>query len=289
MMMNGLWIRHVLGLGCAIALCADCSSATPAGLENDTCTVAAGPKTLANLTEASGAALSRRTPGVLWSHNDSGEPLLFAVDAGGAPRGRVRVPNATVEDWEDVSAARCPSGTCLYIADIGDNNESRRQITVYRIPEPQPSDPQSGAAEIFTAAYPDGAHDAEALFVVNDIVYMLTKGPSTVLYRFPTPLRADATMPLERVAELPLKRVTDAETSSDGAWVTVRNGEEVAFYRAADVARGGAPAVTVPLQSLKEPQGEGVAMDATGILYLTSEGERAGSLRSLRCTLPRSG
>ena len=41
----------------------------------------------------------------------------------------------------------------------------------------------------------------------------------------------------KKVAELPLKRVTDAETSSDGAWVTVRNGEEVAFYRAADVAR----------------------------------------------------
>jgi hypothetical protein len=249
--------------------------------------VADGSKALEDVPEASGAALSRRTPGLFWSHNDSGQPVLFAFDSSGARRGRVRVPNATVDDWEDVSAARCPNGNCLYVADIGDNNASRRQITVYRIPEPQPQDTESQAADVFTAAYPDGAHDAEALFVVNDVLYVLTKGPSTVLYRFPTPLRTAATMRLERVAELPLKRVTDAETSSDGAWVAVRTGEEVAFYRAAAVARGGSAALTVPLRSLKEQQGEGVALDANGMLYLTSEGERAGSVRTLRCTLPK--
>jgi hypothetical protein len=249
--------------------------------------VADGPKPLPNLPEASGAALSRRTPGLLWSHNDSGEPLLFAFDTSGALRGRVRVPNTAVEDWEDVSAARCPAGNCLYIADIGDNERVRRQVSVYRIPEPQAEDKQSDAAEVFTAAYPDGPHDAEALFIVGDNAYIVTKGASTTLYRFPTPMRAGTQMKLERVAELPLKRVTDAETSPDGAWVAIRTGEEVAFYRAADLARGGSAAVTVPLQSLKEPQGEGVALDGGGMLYLTSEGGRAGSLTTLRCTLPK--
>jgi hypothetical protein len=285
-MTNGLQLRKALVLAAAIALVADCSSAGPARLDNDTCAEPSEARPLANLPEASGAALSRRTPGIVWSHNDSGQPLLFAFDASGALRGRVRVPNADVEDWEDVSVSRCPAGTCLYIADIGDNNTARRQITVYRLPEPPPDDTESDAAEIFTAAYPDGAHDAEALFVLNGVVYLLTKGPSTALYRFPTPLRTGATMPLERVADLALTRVTDAETSTDGTWVTVRNGGEVAFYRAADITRGGPAAITVPLRNLKEPQGEGVALDASGTLYLTSEGGRAGSLRTLRCTLP---
>src|SRR5687767_1112606 len=102
MMTNGVWIRNTLALACAMAACADCSSASPAHLENEACVVADGPKPLPNLPEASGAALSRRTPGLLWSHNDSGEPLLFAFDTSGALRGRVHVPNAAVEDWEDV-------------------------------------------------------------------------------------------------------------------------------------------------------------------------------------------
>src|SRR5262245_44719285 len=84
------------------------------------CVVAAGPTALPDVVESSGLAISRRTPGVLWTHNDSGsDAVLFAIDKDGRLLGRVRVPVRT-RDWEDVSAARCPSGDCLYIADIGD-------------------------------------------------------------------------------------------------------------------------------------------------------------------------
>ena len=35
-----------------------------------------------DIPESSGLALSRRTPGLLWTHNDSGnEPFIFAVDS----------------------------------------------------------------------------------------------------------------------------------------------------------------------------------------------------------------
>jgi len=40
--------------------------------------------------EASGLAVSRRHPDRLWAHNDSGEPVLFAVDEHGTTKGRVR-------------------------------------------------------------------------------------------------------------------------------------------------------------------------------------------------------
>jgi hypothetical protein len=45
----------------------------------------------------------------------------------------------------------------------------------------------------------------------------------------------------------------------------------------------------VALGGLGEPQGEGVAVDASGTLYLASEGRpwnRGGSLISLQCAVP---
>ena len=243
-------------------------------------------KPLADLREASGVALSRRTPGLLWSHNDSGQPLLYGVDAAtGSVRGRVRVTGAMVEDWEDVSVAACPGGSCLYIADIGDNRLARRSVSIYRIPEPQPQDADSTRAEVFTAVYPDGPHDAEALFVASEDLYIVTKAAATAIYRLPKPLRAGGNMMLERVGRLALKRVTDAETSTDGKWVAVRTNQEIGFYRTADVERGTPRGITVSVRTLKEPQGEGVALDGQKV-YLTGEGSRAGTLNVLRCTLP---
>ena len=277
----------VVALAVVVTACVDGAPASAERASLDVCTADGATKPLSGLPEASGAALSRRTPGVIWSHNDSGQPLLHAVDASGQSRGRVRIPNATVEDWEDVSVAACPGGSCLYVADIGDNNRARRSVTIYRIPEPQPQDTASAQADVFTAVYPDGAHDAEALFVAADEVFIVTKDVTAGLYRFPTPLRPGAAMMLERVTSLPLRRVTDAETSSDGAWVAVRTNDAVVFFPTADLTRVKPQEMTVSLRGLKEPQGEGVAIDANGLVYLTGEGPRAGTLNMLRCTLPK--
>src|SRR5437660_5290761 len=92
------------------------------------CQITEAISLLQELPEASGLAASRRTPGVLWSHNDSGEPVVFALTPAGAVKGRVRVTGARVKDWEDIAVGPCPQSTCLYIADIGDNNETRRTI-----------------------------------------------------------------------------------------------------------------------------------------------------------------
>jgi hypothetical protein len=251
------------------------------------CTISSGPTRLQGIGEASGLTLSRKTPDLLWSHNDSGAPVLFGLDRSGV-RMQVRVPKATVTDWEDISAARCPSGDCLYIADIGDNRRIRRNVTVYRVAEPGPAAAETSPPEIFTASYPDGPHDAEALFVLDSGLFIITKDEAGVLYRLPQPLTTNGPMTFQRVGTLGFRRVTDADASPDGRVVAVRTNDEVVFYRATDLTDGGgAPrGIRTSLRALKEPQGEGVALDGVRDVYLASEGTgRAGTLTSLRCSL----
>src|SRR5262245_45881211 len=115
----------------ANALGALLTIATLTGAEQP-CRIASGLSRLPDLPEASGLAASRRNPGVLWTHNDSGDPFVFAITSTGGVKGRVRVTGAQVWDWEDIAVGPCPKGTCLYIADIGDNDRRRRSVTIYR-------------------------------------------------------------------------------------------------------------------------------------------------------------
>lgn len=252
------------------------------------CVLASGPAALPEIPEASGLAVSRRHPGVLWSHNDSGNAaVLFALDAAGTLRGRVRVPIQT-RDWEDISAAPCPSGDCLYIADIGDNKGVRPRVQIYRVPEPAPGDAETAAPEVFNAAYVDGPHNAEALFVVGADLFIVTRDRLGGVYR--STMTGGRELLFQRIGQLGLAAVTDAETSRDGKSVVIRTSHEAVLYRTDDVIRGGTvPYLRIPIDGLKEAQGEGVALDGS-ILYLASEGRawnRGGSIVSLQCDLPR--
>lgn len=279
--MRRLAIVGAIGLIAAVAILRPDTTAGPCLVEHRT--------TIAEIPEASGLAISRRTPGILWSHNDSGnEAMLFALDTSGALRGRVRVPVRT-RDWEDVSAARCPAGDCLYIADIGDNRRARTRIPIYRVPEPAPGDAETAQPEVFNATYPDGAHNAEALFVVGDDIFIVTRERDAGLYRSALPADGTFDMRLERTGQLGLTSpVTDAETATDEGTVVVRTSKLVNIYRTADLVRGGSvlPVMSIAIEGLKEPQGEAVALGAHGILFLASEGRpwrRAGRFIRLRC------
>jgi hypothetical protein len=89
------------------------------------------------LPEASGIAVSRRRPGRLWAHNDSGEPVLFALDARGTVSGRVRLSGVALDDWEAVAVGPCSGGSCVYVADVGDNAASRKRIAIYVFRSPR--------------------------------------------------------------------------------------------------------------------------------------------------------
>ncbi len=253
---------------------------------------------LSGVSEASGLALSRRVPGRLWTINDSGQPQIAALDDRGAVTAQVRVAGAAVEDWEAIAVGPCGTGSCVYIGDIGDNEASRKRITVYRVPEPEGASTSAAVSEVFHGTYPDGAHDAETLLVADGRVYVVTKGETgpIAVYRFPSQLQAGATMRLERVGGGPSKtgagdRITDGTVSPDGQWVVLRTKSSLAFHRASDVLAGKWQAVSsVDVTGLREPQGEGVAVGADNTVFLAGEGGgkgQAGTFVRFACAPPK--
>jgi len=132
-------------------------------------TVEAGPAADdPELTELSGLAASERSPGVLWAVNDSGHaPALHAVGADGEDLGTFPLDGldeslTATSDTEDIAL----SDGMVYVADIGDNDNNRSQVVVYRFPEPDPAAPGPiRDVEVLRLTYPDGPRDAEALLV----------------------------------------------------------------------------------------------------------------------------
>ena len=245
---------------------------------------------IADIREASGLASSRRTPQLLWAHNDSADPAIYGVGEDGVVRGRVRIAGASVVDWEAITSAECPGGDCLFIGDIGDNDRGRGSITVYRVVEPAPSDKTSSDAVAIEGVYPEGPQDAEAMFLLNGTLFIVTKGEGAPvrLYRFPA-LEAGSRQTLQLVATLSPAadksgRVTDAAVSPDGRWVALRSNDVVHFYPAQALAAGtpGTPRA-FDVRSLKEPQGEGLAWRDPQTLFLAGEGAEGGTFVRVSC------
>jgi hypothetical protein len=267
------------------------------------------------LKESSGLAVSRTQPGVIWSHNDSGDgPNLYAIDIAGKLLAVFRVTGATARDWEDIAAGPCPADAttpapaspapCLFIADTGDNDQVRPDVSIYVVPEPRVDQARSSpvVARVLRYRYPSGPTDAEALAVrANGDLTIVSKGRSGTINFFSIPaatvIKALASgevvtatlagntgiQPNARTGRL----VTAAAVSPDGMTLAVRTYYEVYFFRLA-TRRGrsrwedaGSPCALGDA----EPQGEAIDYLDAKTLLLTSERSRGrpGSIHRLQC------
>ena len=144
------------------------------------------------LTENSGLIFYN---GKLISHNDSGNtPELFEIDTVSMQISRtVTISNAVNIDWEDITQDE----NHIFIADIGNYSGTREDLTIYKISKQDFDGSGNVAAEKINFTYEDQNNfddngesnwDAEALFVLNDQLIILTKqwlDGGTVAYSIP--------------------------------------------------------------------------------------------------------
>lgn len=218
------------------------------------------------LDELSGLAVSRRNPGVLWTHEDSGgTATLTALDATGATLATLTLDGATNVDWEDLALAPCGATTCLWVGDIGDLGAGRTEFVIYRVEEPllDAATEYIATPDAFPYTYPDGAEDAEALFVAHEVPYILTKRADATAGLYRLPVGADT---LEPLADLPTgaptedltARVTAADLWPASATLLVRTYLHLYTF---DLTDPTAPIGPVDVPFALEVQGEAVAWD----------------------------
>jgi hypothetical protein len=241
-----------------------------------------------SLRELSGIAASRRNPGVLYVHNDSGDaPQIYAVDAKAQLLGVCFIQGAQARDWEDIAVGPGPDPNrpCVYIGDIGDNGAKRPEVVVYRVPEPKidPAAPfgrvTAGPADTLRLTYPDGPRDAETLLVdplTRDIYVISKRDLFPRVYHAAYPQSTAVPTRLKQVAVLPFGTFpTGGDVAPDGRRVLVRGMYNASLWeRPAGEPLGRAfsgPQAALPVAD--EPQGEAICFDSQGRGYFTiSEG-----------------
>ena len=248
--------------------------------------------------------------GLFWVHNDSGdEPRLFALDS----EGRVQIPesldddyhgevsepgkerwpgvfieNAVNQDWEDVTS----DGVNLYIADMGNNRNARRNLGIYVVPWDSLSDTQAATATRFIPVYypeqtgfpPLERHfDSESLFYADGSLYVITKHRQPVPIQQPQPganlYRLDSQSETESNALIlidnhpDLTSATAADLSPDGETLAVLSYTAIWLFERpmAGDAWLSTPSRSLPLDVDAARQAEAITWLDDETLIITNE------------------
>ncbi|NOY59203.1 MAG: T9SS type A sorting domain-containing protein [Calditrichaeota bacterium] len=245
------------------------------------------------ITEASGIAASRKNPGVLWTHNDSGgQNRIFAFNTHGKHLGIYVIAGIQNRDWEDIAVGPGPidGEEYVYIGDIGDNSARYDKKYIYRIREPRvdttrtPTDTIITKAERFVFQYPDGNRDAETLMVdppTGDIYVVSKREDKVHVYRAPYPQNfysypTTHTDTLEYVTMLNSWAVVGGDISASGSEILIKSYNKIDYWH-----REPGQVLWQALQQnpkqvpyVPEPQGEAVCWAADGSGYFTLSEER---------------
>lgn len=150
------------------------------------------------ITESSGLIFYNDT--LLITHNDSGDkPMLYFINLKGKIVHKVIILNAKNVDWEDIT--KDDNGN-IYIADIGNNSNQRKDLRIYIVKADQILKESTTIAERIDIQYSEQLDfppkdealnfDAEGIAFYNDSLWIFTKCRNipfdgmTYVYKVPT-------------------------------------------------------------------------------------------------------
>ena len=131
-----------------------------------------------SLKENSGMVSLRDS--TVWIIEDGGnKDVLYKVDFMGNILKTLKMKNGDNDDWEDLTKDSLGN---VYIADIGNNDNSRKNLKIYKVPNPEMEPGDAGKIEL---SYPNQKEfppkksgrffDAEAIFHHDDKLFIVTK------------------------------------------------------------------------------------------------------------------
>lgn len=148
------------------------------------------------LTENSGIVPAKDS--TLWFVMDRGNPdKIYQVNYEGDLLKELKVKNAKNHDWEDLAS----DGDNVYIGDFGNNSNDRKNLAIYKIPNPNAATGDDIEAIKIEFNYPEQKDfppkkkkllfDAEAFFYYQNNFYIVTKNRThpfngeALLYKVP--------------------------------------------------------------------------------------------------------
>ena len=254
------------------------------------------------LKEISGIVKSPGRANVFWVHNDSGDTArIFAINAEGnniiptyskfsyygevPEKGKEQwqgfpVLNATHVDWEDIAIDE----HYLYLADTGNNSNTRRDLSIYLVSEIDPTaSTRTAVIQRLPVVYPDQDtfpprkrhFDSESLFTFAGKLYLITKHRSSIfetaeaganLYRLDTQFD-DRDNVLTLVDSNPnIMSATGADVSPDGQTLAVLSYSTLWLFQ-----RPASGDLWLSAQAQQIPLARGTIKQAEGITWMDDE------------------
>lgn len=255
------------------------------------------------ILESSGIAVSGSN--LIWSHEDSGnDNLLYGFDTLGQLKRTLTITNVPNTDWEDLAVDEDGN---IFIEDMGNNSNQRKDLAIYKIPDPGNITGNNVTAEILNVSFADQTSfppaaadlnfDVEAIAWRDGYLYLFTKNRSnpfsgiTKMYKMEDQPGSYSLMPEDSFVvgtDSYIDKITSADYSRvNNELVLLTHNRLISFKNFQD-DRFFEGTMTEYAFSTLPGQNEAIAYVTPGKLYMTEEGSGGQSGWLYEVKLPGS-